>query len=211
MPRFVPTLIGLAAMPALALAQNQPPVAIAAADRTTIIVGDQVCFDASQSHDPELGPLTYRWTYVHGILSTEITFCRLFTTAGDYTIALRVTDDAGQSDLDFITITVESPKGACCVVTACTLTTQTACTGTFQGIATTCGEPGNPTTCCPANFNRSGGLSVQDIFDFLAAYFSNCTAPANPPCYATADFNGSGVISVQDIFDFLAAYFTGCP
>jgi hypothetical protein len=27
---------------------------------------------------------------------------------------------------------------------------------------------------CPADFNNSGGLSVQDIFDFLAAYFAGC-------------------------------------
>jgi T5SS/PEP-CTERM-associated repeat protein len=54
---------------------------------------------------------------------------------------------------------------------------------------------------CPADFNSSGTLSVQDIFDFLAAYFGG-----DP----RADFNHSGAISVQDIFDFLAAYFAGC-
>jgi hypothetical protein len=54
---------------------------------------------------------------------------------------------------------------------------------------------------CPADFNCSGTLSVQDIFDFLALYFAH--APR-------ADFNGSGAVSVQDIFDFLAAYFAGC-
>jgi hypothetical protein len=52
-----------------------------------------------------------------------------------------------------------------------------------------------------ADFNGNGVRSVQDIFDFLAAYFSH-----DP----RADFNASGVISVQDIFDFLAAYFSGC-
>lgn len=55
---------------------------------------------------------------------------------------------------------------------------------------------------CPADFNGSGAVSVQDIFDFLAAYFTPDTR---------ADFNASGAISVQDIFDFLAAYFAGCP
>lgn len=54
---------------------------------------------------------------------------------------------------------------------------------------------------CHADFNRSGAVSVQDIFDYLAAYF------AGDPC---ADFNHSGAVSVQDIFDFLAAYFTPC-
>ena len=54
---------------------------------------------------------------------------------------------------------------------------------------------------CPADFNGTGGLTVQDIFDFLAAWFSG--APS-------ADFNHVGGITVQDIFDFLAAWFAGC-
>jgi hypothetical protein len=57
-------------------------------------------------------------------------------------------------------------------------------------------------TChvCVADFNQSGGLEVQDIFDFLNAWFA-----ANP----RADFNGGG-LSVQDIFDYLNAWFAGC-
>ncbi|MCC6322833.1 MAG: hypothetical protein IT438_15525 [Phycisphaerales bacterium] len=54
---------------------------------------------------------------------------------------------------------------------------------------------------CPADVNCSHDLTVQDIFDFLAAYFAG--EPAG-------DFNGVGGWSVQDIFDFLAAYFAGC-
>lgn len=54
---------------------------------------------------------------------------------------------------------------------------------------------------CTADFNCAGGLTVDDLFDFLAAYFT-----ADP----RADLNASGTISVQDIFDYLAAYFVGC-
>jgi len=56
-------------------------------------------------------------------------------------------------------------------------------------------------TPCRADFNNSGTVTVQDIFDFLAAYFAGSPA---------ADFNSSGTVTVQDIFDFLAAYFAGC-
>jgi len=52
-----------------------------------------------------------------------------------------------------------------------------------------------------ADFNMSGAITVQDIFDFLAAYFAGDVR---------ADFNGAGGVGVQDIFDFLAAYFAGC-
>lgn len=72
-----------------------------------------------------------------------------------------------------------------------------------------CEDPGNAywvrldvTQACPADFNNSGAVTIQDIFDFLAAYFSQDLS---------ADFNGSGDITVQDVFDFLAAYFTPCP
>jgi len=54
---------------------------------------------------------------------------------------------------------------------------------------------------CPADFNASHAVSVQDIFDFLAAWF------VNDP---RADFNGAGGVSVQDIFDFLGAWFAAC-
>ncbi len=54
---------------------------------------------------------------------------------------------------------------------------------------------------CRPDFNNSGSLTVQDIFDFLTAYFSG-----DP----RADFNGAGGITVQDIFDYLSAYFGGC-
>jgi hypothetical protein len=56
-------------------------------------------------------------------------------------------------------------------------------------------------TGCGADANGDGALSVQDIFDFLGAWF------AGQP---SADFNGTGGLSVQDIFDFLGAWFAGC-
>ena len=54
---------------------------------------------------------------------------------------------------------------------------------------------------CHADFNGVGGVNVQDIFDFLAAWFAGLPA---------ADFNGLNGITVQDIFDFLGAWFGPC-
>lgn len=56
---------------------------------------------------------------------------------------------------------------------------------------------------CPCDSDHSGVLTVQDIFQFLAAWFAG-----NP----AADFNGNGV-TAQDLFDFLACWFghpAGC-
>jgi probable HAF family extracellular repeat protein len=54
---------------------------------------------------------------------------------------------------------------------------------------------------CPGDFNGSGTVTVQDVFDFLAAFFANDLR---------ADVNISGSVTVQDVFDFLAGYFESC-
>lgn len=50
----------------------------------------------------------------------------------------------------------------------------------------------------PADWNCSGSVGVQDIFDYLSDWFAG-----------RADFNVDGATSVQDIFDFLTAWFAG--
>lgn len=65
---------------------------------------------------------------------------------------------------------------------------------------TTASEPATLTVCA-GDFNCSGTVTVQDLFDFLADYFAQDPA---------ADVNASGDTTVQDIFDFLAALFTPC-
>ncbi|MGH8860185.1 MAG: S8 family serine peptidase, partial [Jatrophihabitantaceae bacterium] len=54
---------------------------------------------------------------------------------------------------------------------------------------------------CRGDFDQSGAVSVQDLFDYLAYWF-----PGNP----RADFDGVGGVTQQDLFDFLAAWFAGC-
>lgn len=52
---------------------------------------------------------------------------------------------------------------------------------------------------CACDWNHSGDLSIQDVFDFLAAWFSNA-----------ADINQSGQTTIDDIFAFLGCFFTNC-
>lgn len=97
-------------------------------------------------------------------------------------------------------------SGTCCSGATCAVTAAAACTGAntaFVPASSSCNAVGvNTTPCCRADFNKAGGVSVQDIFDFLGAWFSG-----NPQ----ADFtgNGAGTPTVQSIFDYLAAWFTG--
>jgi hypothetical protein len=54
---------------------------------------------------------------------------------------------------------------------------------------------------CAPDYNCSGTLEVQDIFDYLNAWFAG---------EIESDFDGNGTVEVQDIFDFLNAWFAGC-
>lgn len=84
-------------------------------------------------------------------------------------------------------------------------------TGGYQAILT--GDCGGATVTnpaglriCDADFNCSGsgvgdGVSEQDIFDFLAAWFA-----VEP----RADINRDQRVSVEDIFAFLVSFFAGC-
>ena len=51
------------------------------------------------------------------------------------------------------------------------------------------------------DFNCTGGLNPQDIFDFLGAWFA-----LDP----RAEYNHDGHIDVGDIFSYLGAWFAGC-
>ncbi|MCC6321336.1 MAG: hypothetical protein IT438_07870 [Phycisphaerales bacterium] len=65
--------------------------------------------------------------------------------------------------------------------------------------------------CHIADFNHSGMVTVQDIFDFLDQFFRNCTGVNTPPnvgCWRSADVNNAGGVTIQDLFDFLGAYFS---
>ena len=99
--------------------------------------------------------------------------------------------------------------GTCCKGSTCvTGVAASACTGAdtlYVAGGTTCNASGNrKTPCCEADFNHVGGITVQDIFDFLGAWFAK-----NPIANITG--NGAGAPTVQSIFDFLSAWFAkGC-
>ncbi len=106
--------------------------------------------------------------------------------------------------------------GVCCRGATCntTVTTAAACTGSLVGGQTagaafvssssTCNNAAvSNTPCCYADYNKTGGVSVQDIFDFLSDWFAG-SAYAN-----TGGTGAPGTLSVQNIFDFLSNWFNG--
>lgn len=94
--------------------------------------------------------------------------------------------------------------GACCIGAACSIRTNLECIqlgGTYRGDESQCGEAGNPSTCCRADFDGDGALAVPDIFAFLSAWFAGSDY---------ADINDDQAVTVPDIFAFLSLWFGGC-
>lgn len=60
--------------------------------------------------------------------------------------------------------------------------------------------------CCPTDLNGDGQNSVDDLFNYLNAWFIG-DRTADP----RTDFNLSGAIDISDLFLYLNAWFTGCP
>jgi hypothetical protein len=112
------------------------------------------------------------------------------------------TSYCGHNDRYWFKITGDAPcGGACCNGTTCSVGSQGACTGAYQGDGSACGTTGNPTTCCPANYDGISGLQIADIFAFLNSWFAGETR---------ADFDHANGLQIADIFAFLNAWFSGC-
>jgi hypothetical protein len=138
-------------------------------------------------------------------LGTQITGLSFFiasgATLGARNVSISNSDGAGGAATGIGVFTVGNVSGACCLGSSCIITTQAACTGTWQGAGSACGAAGNPTTCCRANFDGANGVQVADIFAFLSAWFAGSPS---------ANIDGVNGVAVPDIFAFLSLWFAGC-
>lgn len=89
------------------------------------------------------------------------------------------------------------PTGACCTGTTCTVTRQSLCgTGRWAGPGTTCATP----TCCQADADGNG-FSLDDLFNFLGAWFAGVPA---------AEYDGMPGITIGDLFAYVELFVAGC-
>jgi glucose/arabinose dehydrogenase len=91
---------------------NQPPTAVAAADRTSGSAPLTVAFSSAGSVDPEGQPITYAWTFGDGGTSTAANPTHTYTGAGQYAARLAVSDGVNTTVSAPITVTVGSPPTA---------------------------------------------------------------------------------------------------
>jgi len=101
------------AMSGTALGVNEPPSANFTWLPDEPTTDNVVTFDASASFDPDGTIVTYEWDFDgDGVYddATGLTTSRSFTSAGDYSVGLKVTDDDGATDtiIRFFTV-MEAP------------------------------------------------------------------------------------------------------
>ena len=91
------------------LVENQLPVADAGTDQT-VIFGDIVYFQGSNSSDKDGSIESYKWIYNGEVLSTLSSFSKSDFSVGIHNITLTVIDDKGGIDTDIIIVTVNEAE-----------------------------------------------------------------------------------------------------
>ncbi len=180
-----PKIVSLQPTAGSTIAADSSPSAITIgfSDDVAAAAGD---FSVTRNGDP----VAFSFSYSQAAMSAMLTFAGPLSP-GSYAVGVA---DTIRSAVGAIALDGElalGPEGAA------VLPSGDGGAGGFAAYGFTVAAP-----ACAADINHSGTVTVQDIFDFLAAYF------AGDPI---ANFNGDAGITVQDLFDFLGAYFAGCP
>ena len=84
---------------------NSPPSADAGTDHS-VLAGDSVSFEGSDSYDIDGYIVKYEWDFGDGNTSSLEKPAHKYADAGEYTVILKVTDDEEATDSDVITVTV---------------------------------------------------------------------------------------------------------
>ena len=87
---------------------NKPPVVLLTENATTLMLGETIHFDASESYDSDGTITTYSWDFGDGTITTGVTADHAYNEDGTFTVVLAVTDDDGDSSVVLAEITVET-------------------------------------------------------------------------------------------------------
>ncbi|WP_323675499.1 S8 family serine peptidase [Halorubellus sp. PRR65] len=90
---------------------NADPSASFTVNPSSPTAGESATFDASASGDSDGSISSYNWDFGDGATASGQSTSHTYSAAGDYTVSLTVTDDAGATDTATQTVTVQSADG----------------------------------------------------------------------------------------------------
>ncbi|RKM90336.1 glycoside hydrolase family 9 protein [Aquimarina sp. AD10] len=165
------------------------PVASFTTDAESGVAPLAVSFDASGSVDPIGGTLTYAWDFGNGETAATAVASTIFTTVGQFTVTLTVTNAAGDTAVETKTINVTDGSVSCAFGTP-TADALPAVNSAFENIFVL-GENG-PNLDNVTNFTINWDLSNNGLYQF-----SMNTTDGNPSYYVdflpkvTQNFNAA--------------------
>lgn len=86
---------------------NQGPVLVFEGNRT-VIIGEEVFFDASTSTDPDGEITAYSWDFGDGTIVDTAKATHIYQKVGEYVVKLKVTDNVGESRVKTALVVVEN-------------------------------------------------------------------------------------------------------
>ncbi len=90
---------------------NEAPTASFTASPTSPAPDESVAFDASGSADADGSIQAYEWVFGDGTTAAGQSITHTYTSSGEYTVVLTVTDDAGATDSSSTTVNVGTDDG----------------------------------------------------------------------------------------------------
>lgn len=92
--------------------ENTPPVAQFSIAASGPNPGDEIQFDAAGSEDPDGSIVSYAWDFGDGTSDSGERTSHAYESAGEFTVTLTVTDDAGATDDMSKTVTVDRTQNS---------------------------------------------------------------------------------------------------
>ncbi|MFD1587793.1 PKD domain-containing protein [Halorientalis brevis] len=113
--------------------ENTAPTANATANRTSVIAGDAIAFDGTNSSDSDGSISSYEWAFGDNSTATGPNVTHAYSSSGNYTATLTVTDDKGATATDTVEITVGANSSPTASATANRTSVDTGDTISFDG------------------------------------------------------------------------------
>ena len=184
---------------ALALAASDGRLGAVYADQRARLVELAADLEARLDHpDDELALLDDEaWTRVAGELATELAGLAATARVGrrlvdGARVSLVGVPNAGKSSL--FNALLGRRRALVHALPGTTRDVVEAAIDDFSVTVTSCVN-----SVCRADWNQDRNLTIQDLLDYLVAYFAG-----------NGDFNGADGTNIQDLLDYLVAYFSGC-